>query len=503
MKPRHHYRDYQRQGGIVTLAIGILLLVLITTVTLFGARIQVQEQRISANDYRAKEAFAAAEAALSDGLEYLKANRSYIRSEKADGWLDPDDEKWVEVDCGPPKPSGDEGKLCDAVAPALTRQGATGEIGTVFFYGEYEELDLEGEPELQLQPVFDLTNSFSATDPPELDNGATYTVDYALCAKAEGDDWSDPCSSDAVGAEDIAVLIFGNGTSPDTTGRATVRQLIATFGVIPGNVLPPLTAAGTVNGSGTFDVVVNPDGGGPGVPISAWSNHDLELTGSATMCQVDEYFSTGLEEVYPDQTPKTDFRVCDNCSCPPSDALTDTEGSVYDEGIDIVDIDTNTGPTPDATNFPDDVFEYVFGVPQSDYQEVKENAEEIADCAGLNGDARGMYWITGPCTINNTVGHPEHPVILVTESSIDIQGGGEVFGLAYAFSYPAEGIAGGDITLRGGTRFYGAIVSDHEIDMGNGTFQLIYSDELLSKVLTEADFKTFARVPGTWADHTD
>lgn len=481
MKARHHFRDLQRQGGVVTLAIGVLLLVLITMVTLFGSRIQVQEQRISANDYRAKEAFAAAEAGVSEGLEYLKANRPYIRSDAAGGWLETGNEKWQSQNCDDdPQPDA-----CQVVAPALTRQ--SGQIGTVFFYTD----------------VLDETNSTSATDPPELGNGATYTVDYALCARADGDTWSDPCSGDAVGAEDIAVLITGNGTSADATGRATVRQLIATFGVIPGNTLPPLTAAGTVSGSGTFDVVVNPDGGGPGVPISAWSSNDLDLTGAATMCQVDEYFSTGLEEVYSDQTPETQFRICDNCSCPTSDALTHTEGSVYYEGIDIVDMDGNTGPTPDATNFPDDVFEYVFGVPQFDYQEVKERAEEIADCTGLDGDSRGMYWITGPCTINSTVGHPEHPVILVTESSIDIQGGGEVFGLAYAFSFPAEGIPGGDITLRGGTRFYGAIVSDHEIDMGNGTFQLIYSDELLSKVLTEVDFKTFARVPGTWADHTD
>ncbi len=483
MKPRHHFSELRSQDGVVTLAIGILLLVLVTAVTLFSARVQVQEQRISANDYRAKEAFAAAEAGVSEGLEYLKANRSFFRSDAAGGWLETGNEKWQSQDC-----DANPGTVeCQSVASALTRQ--SGQIGTVFFYTD----------------VFDETNSTSATDPPELANGATYTVDYAMCAKAETDAWSDPCSANAVDAEDIAVLITGHGASPDATGRASVRQLIATFGVIPGNALPPLTAAGTVSGSGTFDVVVNPDGGGPGVPISAWSSDDLDLTGSATMCQVDEYFSTGSEIVYLDQTPETEFQVCDNCSCPTSDALTHTEGSVYYEGIDIVDIDGNTGPTPDATNFPDDVFEYVFGVPRFDYQEVKDSdaVETIADCTGLDADSRGMYWITGPCTINTTVGHPEHPVILVTESSIDIQGGGQVFGLAYAFSFPAEGIPGGDITLRGGTRFYGAIVSDHDIDMGNGTFQLIYSDEMLSKVLTEQDFKTFARVPGTWTDHTD
>lgn len=486
MNPRLHFRDFRRQSGVVTLVIGILLLVLITMVTLFGSRIQVQEQRISGNDYRAKVAFGAAEAGFNQALEYLKANRAHVRATTTGGWLEAGSEQWTAVDCDDPADPS-ETDACAKIVPALQRRN--GSIGTVYFYGDITAEDLP--------------------NPTPLSNGAVYTADYAMCAR--GADWTEPCSDDAVNAEDIAIVILSTGFNqdpddfPEGVAEATVRQLIATFGVIPGNTLPPLTAAGTVNGSGTFDVVVNPDGGGPGVPISAWSSEDLDLTGAATMCQVDEYFSTGPEEVYSDQTPETQFRVCDNCGCPTSDALTHTEGSVYYEGIDIVDIDGNTGPTPDATNFPDDVFEYVFGVPKPDYEEVKERAavDIIDDCTGLDADSRGMYWITGPCTINSTVGHPEHPVILVTESSIGIQGGGEVFGLAFAFSYPEVGIAGGDITLQGGTRFYGAIVSDHEIDMGNGTFQLIYSDELLSKVLTEADFKTFARVPGTWADHSD
>lgn len=486
-----HNRASRRQQGAVTLAIGIVLLLLITLVTLYGGRIQVLEQRISANEYRAKEAFGAAEAGLNMGLEYLKANRNLIRSTSTgidlscaadDGWLSADCPRnrgiWTQVNCDAPSGQA-ETDACLGVADSLARKDD--QIGTVLFYN-----DLSSE---------DVPNTTS------LSNGATYTVDYALCAR--GSDWAAPCSPNIVDAEDIAVVITSTGQSTDLSAEATVQQLIGTFGIIPGNAIPPLMAAGTVNASGNFSVVVNANGGGEGVPISAWASDDLDMTGAGTMCHADEYFASGTEQTYSDQTPETGFQICDDCTCPQSESLTHTLNSIYYEGIDIVDVDGDTGPTPDATNFPTDVFQYIFGVPHANYEEIKERAVQVDDCGALDENSAGLYWLTVACTINQTVGHPEHPVLLVTESSINLDGNAQVFGLAYAFSYPPDGILGGDITMRGSQNFYGAIVADHEIQMGNGAFRLVYSDELLGRLQTEDDFKTFGRVPGTWADHAN
>ena len=54
------------QNGAATLLVAVVLLIAITLATFFAARVNIEEQRISANDYRAKEAFNAADAGLED-----------------------------------------------------------------------------------------------------------------------------------------------------------------------------------------------------------------------------------------------------------------------------------------------------------------------------------------------------------------------------------------------------------------------------------------------------
>ena len=60
---------YQR--GVATLAVALLLLFLVTIVTLYTANTSVMEQKVSANQYRADQAFSAANAALDYGIARL------------------------------------------------------------------------------------------------------------------------------------------------------------------------------------------------------------------------------------------------------------------------------------------------------------------------------------------------------------------------------------------------------------------------------------------------
>lgn len=482
----HLNHTLRKQGGIVTLAIGMILLLLITLVTLYGARVTILEQRTSANEYRAKEAFAAAEAGLNIGIEHLKSEMPYLRSSGANGWYQAGSELWTQVNCNGASPP----TACADIAES-------GLSGTVFFYGGIGDRDVPA-------PAAEVPLNNKA-----LENGASYEIEYVLCPfdSAVGTSFppADPCTSDIIGANRYGVLVMSRGVSADGTAEATVRQIVATYEILPGNSPTPLMASGTIDGSGTFDVVVNPNGGGPGIPMSTWTNTDVFLSGTATFCQVDEYFSTGSETTYP-ESPSTDFQVCSSCSCPKSSTLTYKDGSSgYQEGIDVVDHDGNVGPTPDETNFPDDVFGYTFGIPKADYTQVRDRAVggPQPDCSGLDSNSRGLHWVTGACSVSRTIGHPEHPVLLVTESSITIQSGAKFFGMVFAFSDPANGIAGGDVQLRGGTQFYGAIISDHDIDIGNGSFQMIYSEDVLTKLRFDDSLKALGRVPGSWADQID
>ena len=162
-----------------------------------------------------------------------------------------------------------------------------------------------------------------------------------------------------------------------------------------------------------------------------------------------------------------------------------------DEGIDILDIDGNTDGAPNQVNrdvrpelneFPCDLFEYTFGIktwvdntnpadyfcetrlPKSAYVPdwnqasslmaypdeayLYANAAHIipGDAAAtaflqgsgkivaatyLNSSASGIIWCQPGCNVgsNQTVGSPDHPVLLVIDGASRIQG--RVFGLVF------------------------------------------------------------------------
>jgi hypothetical protein len=62
-----------RQTGIVTLAMTLILLVLITMIAAYTGRTVLFEQRISGNDFRARQAFEAAESGLRVAISYLSS----------------------------------------------------------------------------------------------------------------------------------------------------------------------------------------------------------------------------------------------------------------------------------------------------------------------------------------------------------------------------------------------------------------------------------------------
>ncbi len=63
--------NVKSQQGMATMAITLILLFIITLVTLYTANTSVREQEISANQYRADQAFAAANAGMDWALDYF------------------------------------------------------------------------------------------------------------------------------------------------------------------------------------------------------------------------------------------------------------------------------------------------------------------------------------------------------------------------------------------------------------------------------------------------
>lgn len=76
-----------KQQGI-SLIVTLLITVLMSLLALYGAGVLVLDTRSAANDYRYREALAAAESGIEQGFSLINANRANIAAIGAAAWAD-------------------------------------------------------------------------------------------------------------------------------------------------------------------------------------------------------------------------------------------------------------------------------------------------------------------------------------------------------------------------------------------------------------------------------
>jgi len=445
-----------RQRGVVALAIALLIVVVTTVVTVGVAKIGVGEQRNMANELRNQEAAAAAEAGLERGVMYIRQNRRLVRATVAGGWMDPTDEKWV-VCAG-----------TDTSTPCGDGSANTFDDN----WTAYENVP----------------NLFPSGDP----LAGRVTVHYVARAASAG--------ANAPGR--TVYYVVADATSADGSARVLARKALSFAPLIARRPDAPLIAAGTIGANGTISVIANPNGGGTGVPLSAWSGNDVSLAGSMQTCYIAEYLSTDADYTTATDSAGSSITMCPDCVCPNTATL--RISSSGDEDIDILDIDNDAeGVNPDSTNFPNDVFEYVFGTPWSNYETIKEEAEIITDCNTLGPTSSGLYWVSVDCNIasNTTVGSLDAPVLLVVENSdFRMNNNNQFFGLIFSFANPPD-TGTVSVSLTGGPTLYGSMISNQDIDIGNGNFKARYDATTLNNLANGANsIPLISSVPGSWRD---
>jgi hypothetical protein len=469
MKRNRNLVAQTKQRG-ATLLIAVVLLALAGIITLFALNVGVFEARSTANDVRAKTVNEVAEAGLAQGFEFLMRQHS--------AWLD-DDTKWTLC-------SATDTKFPCGAAPAAVR-------GTMYRYngvaGSIDDVD--NSLDAYMLP---LTNSLTAAG-----NGfpVAYGVAPLLCrvAKPVTGDTSVKCTTDLTTATKQRIGTFISvARIPGESARATLTQTVGRYPLLSnGPNVPPLLASGSVDLTGTLQVVTNPNAGGPGVPVSIWTRKDVSKTGTPNTCYADEFYRYGDKHDDAEWTGTTTRTlVCDTCECTGDKSLSfDKSGNALDEGIDILDIDGNVAGKPNQANrdvrpelneFPCDLFEYTFGIktwedktspvdyfcetrlPKTAYipdwnlastlmaypDEAflyanaahiipKDDAataflagsNKIVAASYLNKDARGIIWCQPGCDVGSgqEVGSADHPVLLVIDGASKIQG--RVFGLIF------------------------------------------------------------------------
>lgn len=417
-------RPLKSQRGAVVLVISVVLLIAVTLVVMYAARVGLQDQRISGNQYRHKQAFSAAEAGLEYAASYLRANTTLHSGNAADGWNS----------C-----AGSE-----TVFPCNI-DGAEQVLGTVATGGT-------------------ITSSVPTT----------------------GD-----VSAFLVKTADEATVALGVGTSDDNTANSVVQASYAVKNLIVPGKLPPLMMP-SGNLSGSFSVVPNPNGGGPGVPISIWSTDDAlaTSTGSWQTCDHEDYRDGGVcMDTKGDGDTGADWKGC-NCSGVRSDK--------DNVGIDIV-----TYPTD---NFPTSPFVYVFGEEGDDPAVLKAEIKSIAEaeglvlpnCDGLEGSFAGLtgsalVWVEGDCSINSTsvIGSRNKPIVLVVEGDIKTNGSAEVWGIMV-------GLAG--FSLNGGPIFHGSAIADITGELTNGSYDQVYDEDVFANVTDPEINSILSRIQYSWRD---
>jgi hypothetical protein len=382
------------------------------------------------------------------------------------------------------------------------------------YYYSPDNADHQGTPDVFGNPTLPIDVSSVLTD-------ATEDVDlYALLCMLHIERTPDPvivgCTTDPALQDNryFLVTLMSRGQADCNGGVCTARQLITdkigAFGPGGGDGGPavPLTTRSTFPPTGTAEIVPNPNGGGEGVPLSAWMNANTACPnqipvdaegGSWATCERHEWYGV-------DMMPEN-YKCPDaNCACGSNEKRISYSDGGNDSkmGIDLfTDLD-----------FPCDLWMYMFGLPKFEDDLVTINDESVdfvkyglakevlTDCDSLDETSSGVYWVSGnTCSVaaNRQIGSAEEPVFLISAAGeTRFNGGASIFGVLFVTDVEdpdAKLNAIGTMTV------YGAAVVDATLAKYQGTFQIVYLENVL-----ETAFGTggFGAVSGSWSDfHQD
>ncbi len=479
---------HQRQNGAITVVSAVLILILLTLMLVYTAQTGLFEQRKSSNDMRQKLAFHVADSAIQEAKQFMQANSVLISSAEVDllngtedGWLAPTGElRWLPCNT-----------VTDQTHPCFAESNPSLRSDSYYYY-------FGGSNELPLSPA-----TVSNTERVSL---------HALLCMLDIDFTKDPvvqgCTTVSAEQDDkyFIVTLAARGEADcqsDGTAcqaEALVSDKIASSGpgAGEGGQGVPLMTRTAVPLLGTVEIVPNPNGGGIGVPISTWANANASCptvgdpidptSGSFSTCELHEFY--GVDDFPSDYKCPTS-----NCACSKNDdkLLSYSQGAEKILGIDIV-IDEN---------FPCDIFAYLFGVEKTNYTRVRDTVPAInrlSDCDSLDENSFGIYWISGSdcdITSNVTVGSASHPVLLISAAA-QTTIHGSLFGVLVVTD--AENAAA-EFSGNGHGTIYGAAVMDAEMNHFNGTFQIVYLDNVVQKTFGTG---VFGALQGGWTDiHAD
>ncbi|WP_415886083.1 PilX N-terminal domain-containing pilus assembly protein [Neptuniibacter sp. QD37_6] len=378
-----------QQQGAATLVLALVMVVIVLGVSFFTSETVITEKKIVANEYRAKQAFHAAQAGVDYAIAYTRAG------------LDQDNDTVLD----------------------LSVSGAT--IG--------------------------------------LGGGVEFT---ALLSDASSD------------ADMSLIQIDSVGRSDDGLITRSISVLVGRVPLVPNPPDLPIVARGYVDATGNLNVFNG------FTNLNIWAGDDITSWGSA-----DTYIRD------PDWTGFSGD-TWDGTVDDLSRHLTATGNEIDDieyiqsttkntTGPDVIDGDTNM-----ANTTGDEFVENFFGrtldeLVLSAGLSMTGNELKDADAATVQGQ---LIYLSDAKLTGGTIGSSENPVIIVTDGDLSFSGSPDIYGLIIARNVDK---------VVGTVDIFGGIVSETDLDMGSGTANIYYDQDVVDN-LDNINAKEVVR--GSWKD---
>lgn len=258
-------------------------------------------------------------------------------------------------------------------------------------------------------------------------------------------------------------------------GSATVRVQVAGYSMMSDAKAVPLMVAGGTAIGGSFNVVANPNGGGPGVPLSVWSNQAVGGNGSWQTCHQGDFNGSG-------------------CG-----------GTISDKNHIGADIKQN-----DST-FPSDLLYFLFGEHQDppdgpgwdNMLGMAAGASPSFSCNNLSAVSSGIFIFDGKdgdCDLSGVVGSASAPVVLIAKNVNNLSMNGNLVFNGIIYAYSSDPTKSSDVKANGTATVNGSLIANTPLKISSGTFNVKYDQNVLSSIQHGAKFQASKMVPGSWRD---
>ena len=279
---------------------------------------------------------------------------------------------------------------------------------------------------------------------------------------------------------DLVLKLTAQGYSDDGSSTVMLEQKLWLHAILRAIPNATITSAGKINIGGNFSIGANPHGAQLDMPLSVWSASSIAVSGNGATCAIEQY---------------------DQCDC---NAFAYSNKTKINRDL-YQDSRRSLGGS-----FPNDLFDYTFGIPSDNYWALKQLAQfQLTNCNQLNDATTGLVWVSGDCNINvnAVISSPQQPVILVIEDGdLILNGNAQLFGLVYLLdtkSCATNLLAQcSKVTLGGNAQIQGALISHADIELSGANFGIRFNHDILSKMeeLEMEQYSTIEYLPGSWKD---